>query len=60
MAMYNVSLYNKNHINSLSKSNGGLLQKTLKLSGQFLMNHGLQLPKAFPASMMVIEGDKAA
>jgi hypothetical protein len=24
------------------------------------MNHGLQLPKAFPASMMVIEGDKAA
>ena len=36
------------------------LQKTLKLSGQFLMNHGLQLPKAFPASMMVIEGDKAA
>ena len=60
MAMYNVSLYNKNHINSLGKSNGGLLQKTLKLSGQFLMNHGLQLPKAFPASMMVIEGDKAA
>ena len=60
MAMYNVSLYNKNHINSLSKSNGGLLQKTFKLSGQFLMNHGLQLPKAFPASMMVIEGDKAA
>ena len=60
MAMYNVSLHNKNHINSLGKSKGGLLQKTLKLSGQFLMSHGLQLPKVFPANMMVIEGDKAA
>ena len=60
MAMYNVSLHNKNHINSLGKSKGGLLQKTLKLSGKFLMSHGLQLPKVFPANMMVIEGDKAA
>jgi alpha-galactosidase len=36
------------------------LSKNLKLSGHFLMNHGLQLPKAFPANMLVIEGDKAA
>ena len=60
MSMYNISLYNKNQISSLGKTKGGLLQKTLKLSGHFLMSHGLQLPKAFPANMMVIEGDKAA
>ncbi len=59
MSMYNVSLYNKNQISSLGKTKGGLLQKTLTLSGHFLMNHGLQLPKAFPANMIVIEGDKA-
>jgi len=59
MSMYNISLLNKNQISSLGKTKDGLLQKTLKLSGHFLMSHGLQLPKAFPANMMVIEGDKA-
>jgi len=59
-SMYNISLFNKKEIKSLGKSNKGLLTKKLRLSGQFLMTQGLQLPKVFPANMMVIEGDKVA
>lgn len=59
-SMYNVSLINNQEIKSLSKSKKGLFTNKLRLSGQFLMTQGLQLPKAFPANMMVIEGDKAA
>ena len=55
-----MSVVNKKEINSLSKLEEGLLTKTLKLSGQFLMTQGIQLPKVFPANMLVIEGDKAA
>ena len=58
--MYNVSLINKNEIKSLGKSKEGLMTNNLRLSGQFLMTQGIQLPKIFPANMMVIEGDKAA
>jgi len=58
--MYNISLFNKKEIKSLGKSNKGLLTKKLRLSGQFLMTQGLQLPKVFPANMMAIEGDKVA
>ena len=36
------------------------MTNNLRLSGQFLMTQGIQLPKIFPANMMVIEGDKAA
>ena len=60
MTMYNVSLVNKKEINSLSKLEEGLLTKTLKLSGQYLMTQCIQLPKVFPANMLVIEGDIAA
>ena len=59
-SMYNISLLNTKEIKSLGKSEEGLLTKKLMLSGQFLMTQGLQLPKVFPANMMVIEGDKAA
>jgi alpha-galactosidase len=59
-SMYNISLLNTKEIKSLGKSEEGLLSKKLMLSGQFLMTQGLQLPKVFPANMMVIEGDKAA
>jgi len=59
-SMYNVSLINKNEIKSLGKSKEGLMTNNLRLSGQFLMTQGIQLPKIFPANMMVIEGDKAA
>ena len=59
-SMYNISLLNKKEIKSLGKSEDGLLNNKLMLSGQYLMTQGLQLPKAFPANMMVIEGDKAA
>ena len=58
-SMYNVFLRNKDEISSLGKSVDGLMRNILKLSGHFLMSHGLQLPKAFPANMIVIEGDKA-
>ena len=59
-SMYNISVYNKKEIKSLGKSDEGLMNKNLMLSGQFLMTKGLQLPKVFPANMLVIEGDKAA
>ena len=53
-------LLNKKEIKSLGKSDEGLMNRNLMLSGQFLMTKGLQLPKVFPANMLVIEGDKAA
>lgn len=59
-SMYNISVHNKKEIKSLGKSDEGLMNKNLMLSGQFLMTKGLQLPKVFPANMLVIEGDKAA
>ena len=59
-SMYNISVHNKKEIKSLGKSDEGLMNKNLMLSGQFLMTKGLQLPKMFPANMLVIEGDKAA
>jgi alpha-galactosidase len=59
-SMYNISLLNKKEIKSLGKLQQGLMTKKLKLSGQYLMTKGLQLPKVFPANMMVIEGEKAA
>ena len=59
-SMYNISVHNKKELKSLGKSDEGLMNKNLMLSGQFLMTKGLQLPKVFPANMLVIEGDKAA
>ena len=59
-SMYNISVHNKKEIKSLGKSDEGLMNKNLMLSGQFLMTKGLQLPKVFPANMLVIEGDKSA
>lgn len=59
-SMYNISVHNKKEIKSLGKSDESLMSKNLMLSGQFLMTKGLQLPKVFPANMLVIEGDKAA
>ena len=59
-SMYNISVHNKKEIKSLGKSDEGLMNRNLMLSGQFLMTKGLQLPKMFPANMLVIEGDKAA
>ena len=59
-SMYNISVHNKKEIKSLGKSDEGLMNRNLMLSGQFLMTKGLQLPKVFPANMLVIEGDKAA
>ena len=59
-SMYYISVHNKKEIKSLGKSDEGLMNKNLMLSGQFLMTKGLQLPKVFPANMLVIEGDKAA
>ena len=59
-SMYSVFLYNNDETDSLSKTDGALFHKALSLSGQFLMNHGLQLPKSYPAHMFVIEGEKVA
>jgi alpha-galactosidase len=59
-SMYSVFLYNNDETDSLSKTDDALFHKALSLSGQFLMNHGLQLPKSYPAHMFVIEGEKVA
>ncbi|WP_417434459.1 alpha-galactosidase [Hoeflea sp.] len=45
-------LANRRIVNALAE--GG----TMKLSGAFLMNHGIRLPNAVPASMTVLEGHR--
>lgn len=45
-------LANRRMVNALAE--GG----TMRLSGTFLMNHGIRLPNAVPASMTVVEGQR--
>ena len=45
-------LANRRMVNTLAE--GG----TMRLSGTFLMNHGIRLPNAVPASMTVVEGQR--
>jgi len=55
-AQYEVELINRADAHGLSRGNPALKSGPLRLSGQYLMNHGLTLPWSFPERMWVIEG----
>ncbi|MDF1606754.1 alpha-galactosidase [Hoeflea sp. YIM 152468] len=62
-AIYQIALVNPEDVNERANrrivnafGNGG----SERLSGAFLMNHGVRLPNAVPASMTVIEGRRIA
>ena len=60
-AVYEIRLVNPEDVSPLANrrmvnafAEGG----TMRLSGAFLMSHGLRLPNAVPASMTVVEGQR--
>lgn len=55
---YCVSLINKDDLNSQSRNITYLSNQNLTVSGNYLMQQGLQLPDTFPATMWVLEGIK--
>jgi alpha-galactosidase len=58
-AIYRVSLANPQDVPRLSRGQNALRGgATIRMSGALLMNHGIALPVAFPATMYVIEGQK--
>lgn len=57
-ATYKITLRNRADAPALSRGDPALKTQDLTLSGQYLMNHGLNLPWQFPLSMWVIEGAK--
>ncbi|WP_417258924.1 alpha-galactosidase [Celeribacter sp.] len=59
-AMYRVDLVNRDEIARVALSRGRSMLKTgaMKVSGRYLMHHGVTLPWSFPETMWVIEGHK--
>ncbi|MEP4033778.1 alpha-galactosidase [Roseibium polysiphoniae] len=57
-ARYCVRLKNRADVVSLSRGDCALKTADLSLSGQYLMQHGLNLPWRFPESMWVVEGQR--
>lgn len=57
-AIYKISLKTPENAALVSRGDLTLKNNNLKLSGQFLMSHGINLPCAFPGSIWVIEGNK--
>lgn len=57
-SFYEVKLRNPEDAARQSKGPIALRDKTLKLSGKSLMQDGLRLPAAFPATMWVVEGQE--
>ncbi|MEP3301535.1 MAG: alpha-galactosidase [Roseibium sp.] len=55
---YCVSLKNRADVAVLSRGDCALKTVDLTLSGQYLMQHGLNLPWRFPESMWVVEGQR--
>ncbi len=55
-AQYQVNLLNKDELVGLSRGTTVLKQRTLNLSGAYLMNYGVTLPWQFPNAMWVLEG----
>ena len=55
-AMYHVALTNRADAPHLSRGRLPLKDGPCKLSGAYLMHHGLNLPWSFPETMWVIEG----
>ncbi len=55
-ALYRVDLINRADAPALSRGTPALRSGPLKLSGRYLMTHGLTLPWHFPETMWVVEG----
>ncbi len=55
-ARYRITLVNRDDAVGLSRGTPALKDGPIELSGQFLMQHGLVLPWAFPDTMWVVEG----
>ena len=55
-AMYDVTLVNRDEKTAASRGTNALDTGTLRLSGGFLMAHGVDLPNQFPDRMWVLEG----
>jgi len=54
--MYDVTLVNRDEKTAASRGTNALYTGTLRLSGGFLMAHGVDLPNQFPDRMWVLEG----
>ena len=57
-ARYKLSLRNRGDAQRISRGQVALRDGPLEISGQSLMQMGVRLPLAFPATMWVIEGQK--
>ncbi|WP_226782908.1 alpha-galactosidase [Oceaniglobus trochenteri] len=57
-ARYRMHLANRADAVGLSRGDPALKSGDIEVSGQYLMQHGLTLPWAFPQSMWVIEGTR--
>jgi alpha-galactosidase len=55
---YEIKLINRDDTPALSRGNPLLKSRSARLSGAFLMHHGLTLPWDFPERMWVIEGTR--
>ena len=55
---YEIALYNREQSAQTSRGNPALKSTKLTLSGRVLMDRGIQLPVAFPATLWVIEGKR--
>ncbi|MEM6385543.1 MAG: alpha-galactosidase [Pseudomonadota bacterium] len=56
--MYEIQLKNREDVGHLSRGAPALKYGSIKLSGAYLMSHGLTLPWSFPERMWVIEGKR--
>ena len=54
--MYEVTLLNREDAMHLSRGTPALKDGSIKLSGAYLMTHGVTLPWNFPETMWVLEG----
>lgn len=57
-AMYEISLINRKDAHHLSRGKVALKSGFIRISGAFLMHHGITLPWSFPERMWVVEGHK--
>ena len=55
-AMYEIELLNREEHNKLSRGAQKIKFENLKLSGSYLMSHGVTLPWSFPFSTWVLKG----
>ncbi len=55
-AFYDIDLVNRDELHHLSRGNIKIKTENLRLSGQYLMNHGINLAWSFPSQVWVIKG----